>query len=92
MNVASEPRKPTQKFGIFLCHHKAGQLGMGWLVKIDPTTMDPKGHGTPWAPYHSHNTPIFESLKIWEVYGSRFPEGGPMSLGVPGITLDKTLR
>ena len=45
--------------------------------------------GPPWAPYYSHNTPIFESLKIWEVYGSRLPEGGPMSLG---ITLDKTLQ
>ena len=43
--------------------------------------------GTPYL-YYSHTTPMFESLKIWELYGSRLPRGGPMSLGVPGITLD----
>ena len=35
-------------------------------------------------------TPMFESLKIWEWYGSRFPFSGVPLLGVPGITLDLT--
>ena len=40
---------------------------------------DPQGHGTPLIvtfPYCSHTTPMFESLKIWEWYGSRLPCSG----------------
>ena len=44
-------------------------------------------NGTPWAPYYSHTTPIFESLKIWEWHGNSLGPAyhkGVRPLEVPG--------
>ena len=62
-------------------HHLLGSLHSpraGGIFK------DPQGHGTPWAPYYSHITPMSESQKdmgiVWGAHHNRVP-----LLGVPGI-------
>ena len=45
----------------------------------------------PLYPYYSRTTPIFEAPKdTGNLYGSRLPQQGPMSLGVPEKSLNKS--
>ena len=66
-------------------HHLLGSLHS---PRAGGNFKDPQGHGTPWAPYYSHTTLMFESLKdigmVWGAHHNRVP-----LLGVPGVTLDR---
>lgn len=46
-------------------------------------------NGTPY-PYYPHTNSQSRIPKdMGSLYGSRLPQGGPMSVGVPGITFEK---
>lgn len=51
--------------------------------------LTPPNNGTPY-PYYPHTHSQSRIPKdMGSLYGSRLPRGGPMSVGVPGITFEK---